>query len=88
MRALAAEPLSVPEVEQERGNLVREAVRVFAQQARASNLPAIEAMVRLKTLLHEQYGGPGVDPGTMEDATDIRRVRRWFVEAFYFERRV
>ena len=88
LRALASEPLSVPEVEQERGNLVREAVRVFAQQARVSNLPAIEAMVRLKTLLHEQYGGPDVEPGTRGDASDMRRVRRWFVEAFYFERRV
>jgi hypothetical protein len=67
-------------------SLVRDAVRVFAHEARASKLPAIEAMVRLKALLLERYGGSDVEAATRADATDMRRIRRWFVEAFYFER--
>ena len=67
-------------------SLVRELVRVFAHEARTTNLPAIEAMVRLKALLLERYGGDNEDPATRADATDIRRVRKWFVEAFNFER--
>ena len=85
-RAVASEPMTVAELDHEQGNLVRRTVREFAQQARVSNLPAIEAMVRLKTLLHERFGGQDVEPRTKLDATDMRRVRRWFVEAFYFER--
>jgi hypothetical protein len=70
----------------EAASLVRDAVRVFAHEARAKKLPAIEAMVRLKALLLERYGGSDVEAATRADATDMRRVRRWFVEAFYFER--
>jgi hypothetical protein len=59
---------------------VEATVRRFGHEARARNLPAIEAMVQLKALLQDRFAGPG------SDARDIRRVRRWFVEAYYFER--
>jgi hypothetical protein len=59
---------------------VEDTVRTFAHQARARGLPAIEAMVRLKTLLGRVYP----DGGSV--ARDLRSVRRWFVEAYYFER--
>ena len=77
---------STGSTEPERESLVRDVVRVFAHDARAQKLPAIEAMVRLKALLAERYGGPDVEPDTRAHASDMRRVRRWFVEAFYFER--
>ncbi len=66
--------------------LVRDAVRVFAQEARDKKMPAIEAMVRLKATLAERYDGAEVDAATRADLGDVRRIRRWFVEAFYFER--
>jgi hypothetical protein len=67
--------------------LVRDVVRVFAQEARRNRIPAIEAMVRLKALLAERYNGAEQqDPATRSDLSDMRRIRRWFVEAFYFER--
>lgn len=66
---------------------VRDVVRAFAHEARASKLPAIEAMMRLRALLSERYGGNDVEPVVRADATDMRRVRRWFVDAFYFEHR-
>jgi hypothetical protein len=56
-------------------------VREFAHQARARRLPAIDAMVQLKALLHEKFAEPD------SAARDLRLVRRWFVEAYYFERR-
>ena len=59
---------------------VESTVRTFAHQARASRLPAIEAMVRLKALLARIYPEPS------SSARDLRAVRRWFVDAFYFER--
>jgi hypothetical protein len=59
---------------------VESTVRTFAHQARASRLPAIEAMVRLKALLARVYPEPS------SSARDLRAVRRWFVDAFYFER--
>lgn len=59
---------------------VESTVRTFAHQARASQLPAIEAMVRLKALLARVYPEPS------SSARDLRAVRRWFVDAFYFER--
>lgn len=59
---------------------VESTVRTFAHQARASQLPAIEAMVRLKALLARIYPEPS------SSARDLRAVRRWFVDAFYFER--
>jgi hypothetical protein len=66
---------------------VRDAVRAFAHEARANKLQAIEAMVRLKSLLAERYSGADVTPATRAEASDLRRVRRWFVEAYYFDRR-
>ena len=57
-------------------------VREYARQAREVNLPAIEAMVQLKGLLARVY------TDAHSEARDLRAVRRWFVEAFYFERGV
>ena len=59
---------------------VEDTVREFAHQARARGLPAIEAMVRLKALLARVYTEP------RSAARDLHSVRRWFVEAYYFER--
>ena len=59
---------------------VEDTVREFAHQARAHGLPAIEAMVRLKALLARVF------PGPRSAARDLRSVRRWFVDAYYFER--
>lgn len=67
-------------------SLVRDVVRMFAQEARRDKLPAIAAMVRLKALLAERYGGAEVEASTRADLADVRRIRRWFVEAYYFER--
>lgn len=55
-------------------------VREFAHQARARGLPAIDAMVQLKALLQAKFADPN------SDARNLRLVRRWFVEAYYFER--
>ena len=66
--------------------LVRDAVRVFAQEARQEKMPAIAAMVRLKAMLAERYRGLEPDAATRADLADVRRIRRWFVEAYYFER--
>ena len=74
------------EADEMRPSLVRDTVRAFAHDARSKKLPAIEAMVRLKGLLAERYAGEDLAPATKADATDMRRVRRWFVQAFYFER--
>lgn len=59
---------------------VETTVRTFAHQARSGGLPAIEAMVRLKALLTRVYNDE-TTPGW-----DLRAVRRWFVESYYFER--
>jgi len=59
---------------------VEETVRSFAHEARSRGLAAIEAMLQLKALLNATYPEPD------SEARDIRRVRRWFVEAYYFER--
>ena len=61
---------------------VERTVRRFAHEARARGLPAIEAMVQLKALLGRTY------PEASSVARDLRSVRRWFVEAYYFERDV
>ena len=61
---------------------VEDTVRAFAHQARVNRLPAIEAMVQLKALLSRVY------TDAASDARDLRAVRRWFVEAYYFEREV
>ena len=66
---------------------VRDVVRAYALEARATRVSAIEAMVRLKTTLAERFKGEDVSAASRADASDMRRVRRWFVEAFYFERR-
>jgi hypothetical protein len=75
-----------PEAPQGGESLVRDVVRMFAQEARRSSTPAIEAMVRLKGVLAERYAGADVDASTRADLSDVRRIRRWFVEAYYFER--
>jgi hypothetical protein len=59
---------------------VEQTVRRFAQEARTHRLQAIEAMVQLKALLARVYTSP------TSDARNLRAVRRWFVEAYYFER--
>jgi hypothetical protein len=66
-------------------SVVRDVVRAYAREARDTRLPAIEAMVRLKTMLAERFLADGASPEIRRDATDLRRVRRWFVEAYYFE---
>lgn len=58
---------------------VERAVRTFTHEARLRSLQAIAAMMALKGMLAERY--PDVPA-----ARDIHRVRRWFVEAYYFER--
>ena len=59
---------------------VERTVREFAQQARSRRLPAIEAMVQLKSLLARVY----TDAASV--ARDLRSVRRWFVDSYYFDR--
>jgi hypothetical protein len=59
---------------------VEQTVRRFAHEARGRRLPAIEAMVQLKALLARVY--PSVD----SEARNLRAVRRWFVETYYFDR--
>jgi hypothetical protein len=86
-------PVRTPEETAEMGELpiassatsadsMEDTVRVFAHQARSRGLPAIEAMVRLKALLARVYADSG------SAARDLRSIRRWFVEAYYFERDV
>ena len=79
-------PVATPAEEIGDAGLVRDAVRVFAQEARQEKIPAIAAMVRLKAMLAERYGGLEADAATRADLADVRRIRRWFVEAYYFER--
>jgi hypothetical protein len=64
----------------EEGASVEGTVRAFAHRARALGLPAIEALVRLRVLLQTNHPEPD------SEARDLRRVRRWFVETYYFER--
>ncbi|MEO5816520.1 MAG: hypothetical protein ABIT20_14700 [Gemmatimonadaceae bacterium] len=85
-RLLAPRVVEATAVSDDRESLVRDVVRSFAHEARASRLPAIEAMVRLKTMLAVRFLGENADAATHADASDLRRVRRWFVEAYYFER--
>ena len=59
---------------------VEQTVRRFAHEARGRRLPAIEAMVQLKALLARVYSS--VD----SEARNLRAVRRWFVETYYFDR--
>ncbi|MDQ2667448.1 MAG: hypothetical protein M3Z05_15745 [Gemmatimonadota bacterium] len=83
--AEAASPMQAAAVD-DHESLVRDVVRMFAHEARRNSTPAIEAMVRLKGVLAERYSGAEVDASTRADLTDLRRIRRWFVEAYYFER--
>lgn len=59
---------------------VERVVRDFTHHARASGTPAIETMIRLRAALQERF------PGEHPVARDMRRIRRWFVDAYYFER--
>ena len=59
---------------------VEAVVRDFTHAARAAGVAAIETMVRLRATLQERF------PGEHPVARDMRRVRRWFVDAYYFER--
>ena len=81
-RAAAASPPAVraPARDGGRRSPVEESVRAFAFDARAARIPAVEAMVRLKAFLLTAY------PEADSEARDRRRVRRWFVEAYYFDR--
>ena len=80
------ELVAAPSAPESETGLVRDVVRGFAQEARRDKVPAIAAMVRLKGLLAERYEGVVLDASTKSDLTDLRRIRRWFVEAYYFER--
>lgn len=59
---------------------VEEEVRRFAREARTTGLAAIDAMVSLKALLLQRFPEPD------SPARNLRSVRRWFVEAYYFQR--
>jgi hypothetical protein len=59
---------------------VEATVRSFAHDARARGLPAVAAMLELKALLLRRHPEPD------SQARDRQLVRRWFVEAYYFER--
>jgi hypothetical protein len=59
---------------------VEHTVRSFAHEARARGLAAVAAMLELKTLLLQRHPEPD------SQARDRQLVRRWFVEAYYFER--
>ncbi len=74
-------------VEPVAGSEVHGAVRAFAHEARAKKLPAIEAMVRLRAMLAERFTGSDVSAETHTELADRKRIRQWFVEAFYFDRR-
>ncbi|MES2178917.1 MAG: hypothetical protein V4550_13740 [Gemmatimonadota bacterium] len=84
LRKRIEEPPEPEEAPEDRN--VREVVRTFAREARAAQSPAIGAMVRLKALLAERFNGSDTPPEVKKVAGDMRRVRRWFVEAYYFER--
>jgi hypothetical protein len=62
------------------GDAVEATVRAFAHEARARRVPAVEAMVRLKVLISRVFTDPA------SPARNVRAVRRWFVDAYYFER--
>ncbi|HET9683655.1 MAG TPA: hypothetical protein VFP15_06095 [Gemmatimonadaceae bacterium] len=62
------------------GDDVQTTVRDFAREARTRGLPAVAAMLELKTLLLERH------PQADSEARDRKAVRRWFVEAYYFDR--
>lgn len=80
-------PIPPDEKDDGTGAVVRDVIRRFATDARAQRMPAIEALVRLKALLVTRFSGADVPAPTAMAASDMRRVRRWFVESYYFERR-
>ena len=55
-------------------------MRTFAHSARSPGLPAVAAMLELKALLLERHPEPD------SQARDRQLVRRWFVDAYYFDR--
>jgi hypothetical protein len=55
-------------------------VRNFAREARTRGLAAVAAMMELKVLLQDQF------PAADSEAHDRKLVRRWFVDAYYFDR--
>lgn len=59
---------------------VEHTVRSFAHEARGRGLAAVAAMLELKALLLQRHPEPD------SQARDRQLVRRWFVEAYYFER--
>ena len=82
LRRNAAEAVATTALADADDNGVEATVRRFAHAARMRGIPAIEAMVQLKLLLGTHFPEPN------SVARDMRSVRRWFVEAFYFERDV
>jgi hypothetical protein len=63
------------------GGEVELTVRNFAREARARELPVVEAMIELKAMLAQRH------PEPESPARDKRRVRRWFVETYYFDKK-
>lgn len=59
---------------------VQATVRSFAREARARGLAAVAAMLELKALLQTRF------PEADSEARDRKLVRRWFVDAYYFNR--
>jgi len=59
---------------------VEDTVRAFARDARARGLQVVMAMLELKALLKQDH--PELD----FENRDRQLVRRWFVDAYYFER--
>ena len=59
---------------------VEDTVRAFAHDARGRKLPVVTAMLELKALLKQSH--PDLD----FENRDRQVVRRWFVDAYYFER--
>lgn len=60
---------------------VETTVRAFAHEARSRGLAAVTAMLELKALLQREHPEPD------SEARNRQSVRRWFVEAYYFERK-
>jgi hypothetical protein len=58
---------------------VQQIVARFARDARTNHQAVVPAMIALKAFLAKQE--------TSEGVTDPRLVRRWFVDAYYFDRR-
>lgn len=71
---------SIAEPGQRLSTNVEGTVRDFAHEARRRGLPAVAAMLELKELLQREHPEPD------SEARNRQSVRRWFVEAYYFER--